>query len=130
MGAVVVAVEAVVAAVGTVLAAVGTVLAARVAAGLAGDQHPGQRPITSQPPTPLRPQRPHPADLTPNPPQPPRRLSRSTVTVNWWLVECVFESMAVTYQSGTSTQPPSAKLGTTFLAGVGAERAGAALPGG
>jgi hypothetical protein len=122
MGAVVVAVE-------TVVAAVGTVLAARVAAGLAGDQHPGQRPSQASRRHPSDPTA-HPADLTPNPPQPPRRLSRSTVTVNWWLVECVFESMAVTYQSGTSTQSPSAKLGTIFLAGVGAERAGAALPGG
>jgi hypothetical protein len=123
MGAVVVAVEAVV-------AAVGTVLAARVAAGLAGDQHPGQRPSQASRRPPSDPNGPTPPTSPPNPPQPPRRLSRSTVTVNWWLVECVFESMAVTYQSGTSTQPPSAKLGTTFLAGVGAERAGAALPGG
>ncbi len=43
-------------------------------------------------------------------------------------VECVFESMAVTYQPGTRTQPPSAKLGTTLLAGVGGRtgRSGAA----
>ena len=41
------------------------VVVARVAAGVASDQHSGDRPVTGQPPTRLRVQRSHPADLTP-----------------------------------------------------------------
>ena len=53
-----------------------------VAAGLAGDQDPGQHTITCQPLTRLGVQRPRPADLPPRLPESPRRLSRSTVTVS------------------------------------------------
>jgi len=43
----------------------GAVVGVAVAAGVAGDEDPGQRPVTSQPPTRLRIQRPHPATLPP-----------------------------------------------------------------
>jgi hypothetical protein len=48
-----------------VVVAAGTVVGV-VVAGLVGDQHPGQCPITSQPPTRLRIQRPGPAGLPPD----------------------------------------------------------------
>ena len=44
-------------------------------------------------------------------------------------VECVFESMAVTYQPDTRTPPPSAKLGTTSLARDGRRIVVACPPG-
>ena len=63
------------------------VIAAGVRGGLgwsvAGDQDPGDRPVTGQPPTRLRVQRPAPPVSPPSPPGWPRRLSRSTVTSSW-----------------------------------------------
>ena len=68
-------------------AAVGAVVAVVVgvamAVGTAGDQDPGHRPITGQPPARLRVQRPTPPTSPPTAWWRPRRLSRSTVTANW-----------------------------------------------
>ena len=59
------------------------VVGVAVAAGLAGDQDPGHRPVTSQPPTRLRIQRPRPPTSPPRLPGRPSKLSRSTVTISW-----------------------------------------------
>jgi hypothetical protein len=58
-------------------------VAARVAAGVAGDQHPGHRAVAGQPATRLRAERRGPAGLPPTACWWPSRLSKSTVTVSW-----------------------------------------------
>jgi hypothetical protein len=111
-----------------VVVAVGlVVVVAEVASRAAGDLHPGHRAVAGQPPTRLRAERPHAAELAAQPAG-LRRLSRSTVTSSWGRTPPVGQLAALQGPAGQLGQGVGAALVPAARI-IGAVRAGQRLQG-